>query len=83
MDENPVLEPLKEFPSLYEKVGQKAAELFEQYADKAAIDRPKNKETVDQYKKACNELDNQKQFAAKLSAKKGGFIFLIIISFIL
>ena len=66
-----------------EAVGQKAEELFDRYAEKASVDIPANQETVKKYEAACREVENQKAFRDKLGAKRGGFIALIIISFVL
>lgn len=78
-----ILEPLKEFPYLLEKVGNEADALFDQYAGLANTDTAANEESVKEYEKAKREMENQKSYRSSLSAKKGGFIFLIVLSFVI
>ena len=66
-----------------EKVGNEADALFDQYAGLANTDTAANEESVKEYEKAKREMENQKSYRSSLSAKKGGFIFLIVLSFVI
>ena len=57
-----ILEPLKEFPYLLEKVGNEADALFDQYAGLANTDTAANEESVKEYEKAKREMENQKSY---------------------